>query len=99
MKDDAFKRKADAFFRMFYNGSQHRPASLRNRGVAEILASTGVPRVNRIHRFHRFGYTSFVRHLGIDIGRTVLFNEIDIDREGMMRLELNRTQTIGKAGK
>ena len=43
--------------------------------------------------------TSFVRHVGIDIRRTVLFNEIDIDREGMMRLELNRTQTIGKAEK
>lgn len=39
----------------------------------------------------------FCRHWGIDIRRTVLFNEIDIDREGMMRLELNRTQTIGKA--
>jgi hypothetical protein len=39
---------------------------------------------------------SFCRHFGIDVGRTVLFNEIDIDREGMMRLELNRTQTIGK---
>ena len=40
----------------------------------------------------------FCRHFGIDIRRTVLFNEIDIDREGMMRLELNRTQTIGRAG-
>lgn len=43
--------------------------------------------------------TSFVRHWEVDVRRTVLFNEIDIDREGMMRLELNRTQTIGKAGK
>jgi hypothetical protein len=34
--------------------------------------------------------------LGIDVRRTVLFIEIDIDREGMMRPELNRTQTIGK---
>ena len=40
--------------------------------------------------------TSFCRHFGIDIRRTVLFNEIDIDPEGMMRLELNRTTTIGK---
>ena len=39
----------------------------------------------------------FCRHFGIDIRRTVLFNEIDIDREGMMKLELNRTVTIGKA--
>jgi hypothetical protein len=36
------------------------------------------------------------KHYGLDIRRTVLFNEIDIDREGMMRLELNRTQMIGK---
>ena len=42
--------------------------------------------------------TSFVRHWGIDIRRTVLFNEIDIDHKGMMRLELNRTITIGKNG-
>lgn len=41
--------------------------------------------------------TSFCRHFGIDVGRTVQFHEIDIDREGMMRLELNRTITIGKA--
>ena len=41
--------------------------------------------------------TPFCRHFGIDIRRTVLFNEIDIDREGMMRLELNGTITIGKA--
>lgn len=40
--------------------------------------------------------TSFCRHWGIDVGRTVLFNEMDIDSDGMMRLELNRTQTIGK---
>ena len=39
---------------------------------------------------------SFCRHFGIDIRRTVLFNAVDIDREGMMRLDLNRTQTVGK---
>lgn len=40
--------------------------------------------------------TSFCRNFGIEIGRTVLFHEIDIDREGMMRLELNMTQKIGR---
>jgi len=39
----------------------------------------------------------FCRHYGIDIRRTVLFNEIDIDGDGMMRLELNHTITIGRA--
>lgn len=39
----------------------------------------------------------FCVNFGIDIRRTVMFNEIDIDREGMMRLELNRTVTIGKS--
>jgi len=42
---------------------------------------------------------SFCRHFGIDVRRTVLFNEIDIDRDGMMKLELNRTITVGKAAK
>ena len=37
------------------------------------------------------------RNYGIDIRRTVLFNEIDIDADGMMRLELNHTITIGKS--
>lgn len=41
----------------------------------------------------------FCRHFGIDVRRTVLFNEIDIDGEGMMKLSLNRTITIGKATK
>jgi hypothetical protein len=41
----------------------------------------------------------FCTHNGIDIRRTLLFNEIDIDRVGMMRLELNRTVTIGKAAR
>ena len=40
---------------------------------------------------------AFCRHFGIDIRRTVMFNEIDIDREGLMKLELNRTVTIGRA--
>ena len=39
---------------------------------------------------------AFCLHFGIDIRRTVLFNEIDIGRDGMMRLDLNRTQTVGK---
>src|ERR1043166_2369367 len=38
----------------------------------------------------------FCRHWGIDIGRTVLFHEVDVGSDGMMRLELNRTITIGK---
>ncbi len=39
----------------------------------------------------------FCRHFGINIRRTVLFNEVDIDRDGVMKLELNGTITIGKA--
>ena len=31
----------------------------------------------------------FCRHFGINIRRTVLFNEVDIDRDGVMKLELN----------
>lgn len=39
----------------------------------------------------------FCVHFGIDIRRTVLFSEIDIDNDGKLRLELNRTVTIGKS--
>jgi hypothetical protein len=40
--------------------------------------------------------SSFCKHWNISVGRTVVFEEIDIDREGMMRLDLNRTIKIGK---
>ena len=45
---------------------------------------------------HQIFITPFCKHHSIDTRRTVLFNEIDINSEGMMRLELNRTQMIGK---
>jgi hypothetical protein len=38
----------------------------------------------------------FCRHWGIDIARTVLFNEVDTDDNGMMRLALNETVGLGK---
>jgi hypothetical protein len=46
--------------------------------------------------YRRIYIRPFCRHWGIDTPRTVLFNEIDFDNNGMMRLELNGTVAIGK---
>lgn len=63
----------------------------------DARAANAFPVKQKDKWFNRTIYAHpFCRHFGIEIRRTVLFNEIDIDREGMMRLELNRTQTIGK---
>ncbi len=37
----------------------------------------------------------FCKHFGIRIERTVLFNEVDVTSEGVMKLELGKTITIG----
>ncbi|MBK8465181.1 MAG: hypothetical protein IPL32_05065 [Chloracidobacterium sp.] len=51
------------------------------------------------HNLRTVHMSPFCRNFGFDIRRTVLFHAIEIDREGMMRLELNKTVIIGKAGK
>lgn len=38
----------------------------------------------------------FCHHCGIKTRQTVLFNDVDFDNAGMMRLDLNGTSTIGK---
>lgn len=38
----------------------------------------------------------FCRHFKIRVEQTVLFNEVDIDNEGVMKLELQKTTSIGR---
>lgn len=38
----------------------------------------------------------FCKHFKINVERTVLFNEVDLDNEGMMKLELTKTTSIGR---
>ena len=38
----------------------------------------------------------FCKHFKIHIERTVLFNEVDIDNDGVMKLELGKTTSIGR---
>jgi hypothetical protein len=38
----------------------------------------------------------FCKHFNIKVERTILFNEVDIDNEGLMKLELTKTTTIGR---
>ena len=38
----------------------------------------------------------FCRHFAINVGRTVLFNDVDIDNDGVMVLELGKTITVGR---
>ena len=45
----------------------------------------------------RISISPFCKHFGLDIRRTILFNEVDFNNDGVMKLELNKTITIGKA--
>jgi hypothetical protein len=38
----------------------------------------------------------FLKHHNIRIDRTVLFNEVDIDNDGVLKLELTKTTAIGR---
>jgi len=38
----------------------------------------------------------FCKHYGISIERTMLFNEVEIDNDGVMTLELRKTTAIGR---
>ena len=38
----------------------------------------------------------FCKHFKINVERTVLFNEVDVDNEGVMKLDLTRTTSIGR---
>lgn len=38
----------------------------------------------------------FLKHFKINIDRTVLFNEVDLDNEGVLKLELTKTTSIGR---
>ena len=39
---------------------------------------------------------SFCKHFKIKVERTVVFNEVDIDNQGMMKHELAKTTSIGR---
>ena len=38
----------------------------------------------------------FCKHFNIRVERTVLFNEVDVDNEGVLKLELQKTTAIGR---
>ena len=38
----------------------------------------------------------FCKHWGIKVKRTVLFNNVDMTNEGVLKLELNKTTSIGR---
>jgi hypothetical protein len=39
----------------------------------------------------------FCKHLNITVERTILFNEVDIDNQGVMNLDLTKTTMIGRS--
>ena len=49
-----------------------------------------------IKHWNKFQGSPFCKHFKIRIERTILFNEVDIDNEGVMKLELQKTTSIGR---
>ncbi len=45
---------------------------------------------------HTINASPFCKHFGIKVERTVLFNEVDIVADGVMKLELAKTTSIGR---
>lgn len=64
---------------------------------ADIRLKNSFPIRQKDKRHNRLIHASpFCKHFKIRIERTVLFNEVDIDNEGVMKLELKKTTSIGR---
>jgi hypothetical protein len=50
-------------------------------------------------RHHVIRAAAFCTHVGIKVDRTVLFNDIDIDNEGVMKLEFAKTTNISRGAR
>lgn len=55
------------------------------------------PRKGSRHRVIRAA--AFCTHFGIKIDRTVLFNEIDIDNDGVMKLEIAKATNVSRGAR
>lgn len=64
---------------------------------ADIRRQNAFPVKQKDKHHNRIIHASpFCKHFGINIQRTVLFNEVDLDNEGVLRLELKKTTSIGR---
>lgn len=64
---------------------------------ADIRLKNAFPVIQRDkHHNRRIQASPFCKHFKIKVERTVLFNEVDIDNEGIMKLELTKTTSIGR---
>lgn len=69
-----------------------KPAELRRANAFPLKVKKGSQ-----HRLIFAG--AFCTHFGIRVDRTVLFNEIDIDNEGVMTLEVAKAVNVGRGAR
>ncbi len=64
---------------------------------ADIRRQNAFPIKQKDKWHNRTVHTSpFLKHHNIRIDRTVLFNEVDVDSDGVLKLELTKTTAIGR---
>ena len=50
-------------------------------------------------RYHVIRAAAFCTHLGIKVDRTMLFNNVEIDNEGVMKLELKTATNVSRGAR
>lgn len=64
---------------------------------ADIRLQNAFPLKQKDKYYNRSLHASpFCNHFKIKVAGTVLFNEVDIDNDGVMKLELTKTTSIGR---
>ncbi len=69
-----------------------KPVDIRRRNAFALK-----PKAGSRHRVIRAA--AFCTHFGITVDRTVLFHEIDIDREGIMKLEFAKAINVSRGAR
>ena len=93
---DALQQPAAAV-EMLYDGNERiiglKPVDLRKRN-AFLIKPHG-----KTGNYKRISASAFCTHFRLKFPRTILFNEIDLDPDGVLILDINKTTTIGRGSR
>ena len=82
---------------MLYDGNERiigmKPVDLRNRN-AFLIKPHG-----KTGNYKRVSAASFCTHFRLKFPRTILFNNIDLDPDGVLTLDINKATTVGRGAR
>ena len=82
---------------ILYDGNERiigfKPVDLRKRN-AFLIKPHG-----RSGNYKRISAAAFCTHFRLKFPRTILFNEIDLDPDGVLILDINKATTIGRGSR